>query len=76
MPTHDHLDTFQTMAEVNCAIDNLASGKAPGRDGIPIEAIRSAKDILAPQIHQLTTLCWHEGQVPQDFKDSHIVILY
>jgi hypothetical protein len=71
MPTLDHLDTFPTMAEVNCAID-LASG----RDGIPTEVIRSTKDILTPQIHQLTMLCWHKRQVPLDFKDSHIVTLY
>jgi hypothetical protein len=51
MPILDHLDTFPTMAEVSCAIDNLASGRAPGRDGMPIEVIRSAKDILTPQIH-------------------------
>jgi hypothetical protein len=50
MPT---LDTFPTMAKVNCAIDDLASGKAPDRDGIAVEVIRrlsSAKIGLASHL--------------------------
>ena len=76
LPTLDHLDTLPTITEVKCAINELASGKAPGKDGIPIEVIRSGQDTLTLQIHQLIELCWREGQVPQDFKDSSIITLY
>jgi hypothetical protein len=48
MPTLDHLDTLKSIAKVNCALYDLASGKAPGKDGVPIEVIRSEK-IYSPQ---------------------------
>jgi hypothetical protein len=51
LPNLDHLDTFPITAEVNSAIDDLASGKAPDRDGIPIEVITTVKDILTTHIH-------------------------
>ena len=76
LPTLDHLDEIPTIAEVKVAIDDLKSGKAPGKDGIPAEVIRSGGDLLASQLQDLIALCWKEGAVPQDFKDARIVTLY
>ena len=35
LPTIEELDTEPTLEELSNAIDSLASGKAPGSDGIP-----------------------------------------
>ena len=33
----DELDSEPTLEDINQALDQLSSGKAPGNDGIPIE---------------------------------------
>ena len=35
LPNMEELDTEPTLEELSKAIDSLASGKAPGSDGIP-----------------------------------------
>ena len=42
----DELDSEPTLEEINQALDQLSSGKAPGNDGIPVEVIKCAKDTL------------------------------
>ena len=76
LPVMEELDMEPTMEELNRAIDALPSGKAPGADGIPPEVIKAGKSILLHPLHELLRLCWKEGQVPQEMRDSKIVTLY
>ena len=64
------------MEELSKAIDALASGKAPGEDGIPPEIIKCGKSALLQPLHELLCLCWREWKVPLDMRDSKIVTLY
>ena len=65
-----------TVTEVNRAIDQLAPGKAPGSDQIPLDLIKQCKTVLLDPIYDLLCCCWTEGEVPQDMRDTKIVTLY
>ena len=45
LPTIDELDSEPLVKELSKAIDSLASGKAPGNDGIPADLIKHCKTI-------------------------------
>ena len=66
MPIMVGLDSEPTASEIEKAINGLANGKAPGNDAIPPAVIK----------HELLSLCWREGQVPQDMRDAKIVTLF
>ena len=70
------LDEASSSDELSKVIDRLPSGKAPGKDGILDEVIKSSKSTLLVPLHKLLTQCWKEGSVPQDMKDSNIITLY
>ena len=76
LPVMEELDSLPTMVELSRAIDCLACGKAPGNDGIPPEVLKCGKEILLQPLHDLLTLCWEQGQIPQELKDANIVTLY
>ena len=70
----DAVESLPTMEEQ--AIDNLASGKAPGSDGIPSDLIKHCKITLLHSLHVLLCQCWQEGAVPQDMRDTKIITLF
>ena len=70
------LDDEPTEHELSEAINGLTSGKAPGNDKIPTEAIKENKDVLLPHLHKLLIRCWRDGKVPYDMLDSSIVALF
>ena len=70
----DELDSKPTLEDINQALDQVSSGKAPGNDGIPVEVIKCAKGTLLKELHEI--LCWREGEVPQYTRDGNIVTLY
>ncbi|XP_076052669.1 uncharacterized protein LOC143032099 [Oratosquilla oratoria] len=72
----EELDAEPTIAELCKAIDSLASGKAPGNDGIPPDLIKCCKNTLLQPLHDDLCQCWKEGAVPQDMRDAKIVTLY
>ena len=78
LPTRDELDSEPSVEELSKAIDSLASGKAPGNDGVPPELIKHCKTaLLLPLVlHEVIFQCWKEGAVPQDMRDSKIITLY
>ena len=71
-----HLDNIPTIKELEKAIKSLKSGKAPGSDCIPPEVLKQGKEALLPHLHELLSMCWDEGEVPKDMRDSKIVTLY
>ena len=58
----DELDSEPTLEEINQALDQLSSGKAPEKDGIPAEVIKCAKETLLKDLHELLSQCWIEGE--------------
>lgn len=72
----DDLDDLPTMAELGKAIDWLSSEKAPGRDGIPPEVLKSGKPTPLQHLHLLLCLNWKKGHVPQNICNANVVGLY
>ena len=75
LPVLEELDSEPTLAEIKAALDFLASGKAPGKDNIPVEVLKCCKKITI-KLYEIFCFCWREGGVPQDMKDANIVTLY
>ena len=76
LPTMDELDSEPLVEELSKAIGSLASGKAPGNDGIPPDLIKHCKTTLLLPLHEVLCQFWQEGSVPQDTRDSKIITLY
>ena len=76
LPTMDELDAEPTVVELSKATDSLASGKAPGSDGIHPDLIKHCKTTLLLPLHVVLCQCWQEGSVPQDTRDAKIITLY
>ena len=72
-PTSSSLDATPTLVEVQKVIKALTAGKAPGCDGIPQEVFKYGGNEVSSQLRKFFALCWHEGKIPQDFKNSSIV---
>ena len=75
LPVLTKLDDQPSIEELSEAIDALAPGKAPGKDGLPAEIFQCGKPALIEPLHHLLCQCWEEGVV-QDMKDSKIITLY
>lgn len=72
----EELDREPSIDELSMALDCLASGKAPGKDGIPAEVLKCCKGSIISELHEILCLCWREGVVPQNTRDANIVTLY
>ncbi|XP_050707960.1 uncharacterized protein LOC126993145 [Eriocheir sinensis] len=75
LPVLEELDREPTLAKLNEALDSLAHGKAPGKDGISAEVLKCCKGTIITELHEILCLCWKEGEVPQDMRDANIVTL-
>lgn len=75
-PTASDLDDIPSREEIACAIKQMASGKAPGSDGIPSEVLKEGGLSLLAALNALFCKIWSEEVVPQDFKDTLIVHIY
>ena len=53
-----------------------SSGKDPGQDCVPADVFNCGGSQLLDILHQLLCLCWEEGSVPQETRDSAITTLY
>ena len=73
MPIMVKLDSEPTASEIEKAINGLANVKAPGNDAIPPKVIKQGIPVLLSHLYELLSLCWREGEVPQDMHDAKIV---
>ncbi|CAJ0950036.1 unnamed protein product [Ranitomeya imitator] len=69
------MDAEFTLEEVEQAITDMASGKAPGPDGFPVELYRKYRGILAPLLLKVFNEIWKGGCLPDTFYEAHIILL-
>jgi len=74
--TATHLDDIPTVQEIQHALKEMSSGKAPGIDGIPAEVLKYGGPSLITHLTDLIGKIWEEETVPQDFKDALLVHVY
>ena len=74
--TATHLDNTPTAVEIQRALNQMTSGKAPGVDGIPAEVLKQGGPDLLIHLTDLINKIWEEEAVPQDFKDALLVHVY
>ena len=76
LPVLEKLNEESTFDELSKALDFIATGKAPGKDGIPAEVLKCCKGSLITELHEILHLCWRDSEVPQDVRDANIITLY
>ena len=57
----------------------MANAKAVGPDGLPAELLKLGlheNRTILRELHRITKLVWHGGQVPQQWKDTTIKVLH
>ena len=72
----EELDPLPSEEELSKAIDSLWFGKAPGKDDIPRDVLKSGKLALLQHPHELLCLCLEKGHFLQDMRDANIVTPY
>jgi hypothetical protein len=65
-----NLGCSPSQSEVTKAIKTMASGKAPGADGLPLDIFKNAGPHMARRLTRLFGQIWEQGEVPQEFKDA------
>jgi hypothetical protein len=65
-----------SMDEVTCAVKRMASGRAPGIDGLPVEAYRMHLSATAPILAALYSAIGNTQQLPQDFQKGAITFMF
>ena len=62
--------------EVNDAINEMKTGKAPGMDGCAVESLKSGGVIVVRWLVRLFNVCFRENRGPEDWKIACVVPLY
>ena len=78
-PDASTLGTEPTEEEVATTMNALASVKAVGTDGLPVELLKIGlhqDQATSLEFHRLTPLIRREGSVPQQWKDAVIAVLH
>ena len=74
--TPHQMDRLPTRNEVDLAIKQINTGKAPGFDGIPVELLRNRGGNIVSAIHNFITDSRNGTPIPQDWMDGILVSLY
>jgi len=70
------IDTPPTYEEVNKAIKQMTTGKAPGPDAIPAEVYKTGGKTIHSQLTSLFQSMWYQKHLPQEFRDATVVHIY
>ena len=65
-----HLEPDIPECEVKWALESIATNKASGGDGIPVELFQILKDDPVKVLHSICQQIWRTQQWPQDWKRS------
>ncbi|XP_047490690.1 uncharacterized protein LOC125040189 [Penaeus chinensis] len=69
-PVIEEFDNVPSMEEVQKAIRQMSSGKAPGRDGIPAEVYKALSNEALQVFHSVLISIWEEEEMPADLRDA------
>jgi len=75
-PTAEPLVMEPSQEEMEKAICNLKTNKAPGEDNITAELIKNASRKLKERLHVLMCKIWRDEKMPDDWKVGLIVPLF
>ena len=75
-PLHSELDDEPTLEEVVKCIMSVNTNKAPGLDGVPVELLRHGGPNVHLAVHSIILSVWRGIQVPQDWVDAILIMLY
>ena len=64
------------MFELEMAIEKLKRHKLPGIDQIPAQLIKARSRKIHSEIHKLVNSIWNKGALPEERKESIIVLIY
>ncbi|XP_029640405.1 uncharacterized protein LOC115215385 [Octopus sinensis] len=64
------------VSEVERAIGSMKNGKAPGKDGITSEVLKSGREQLWKILAERFTHYLDEGRIPSQWKESNTILLY
>ncbi|XP_072171568.1 uncharacterized protein [Diadema setosum] len=76
VPINHKLDVPPSEKEVDIAITQLSSGKAPGSDSIPAEVYKKGGPVTLIKLTKLYQSIWSKEQLPQEFRDATVVHIY
>ena len=65
-----------TAFEFKLAIAELKSYKSPDIDHITTELIKAVGGTIHPEIHKLIISIWNKKELPEEWKESIIVLVY
>ena len=68
--THTQLELDILECEVKWALESIATNKASGGVGIPVELFQILKDDAVKVLHSICQQVWKTQQWPQDWKRS------
>ena len=68
-----HLESDILECEVKWALESIATNKASGGDGIPVELFHILKDDAVEVLHSICQQIWKTKQWPQDWKRSGFI---
>ena len=75
LPNWLPMEQTVTESEMTSIIHRQATGKAPGRDGIPTEFLKAMGQPFAKALASLTTSCWRAGYYPIRFREAQTIVL-
>ena len=76
LPIQHELSNPPMLREVQAAIKRTKSGCTPGLDGTPPEIIIHGGHALGKKLHSIFTKIWETEQIPTNFIDANITILF
>ena len=76
LATNLELNASLSIEEVNKAIKQITSGKAPGPDAIPAEVFKTGSESIPNQLTSLFQTMWNQEHLSQDFSDATIAHIY
>ena len=70
-----HLEPDILECEVSWTLGSIATNKASGGDGIPVELFQILKDDAVKVLHSICQQIWKTQQWPQDWKWSVFILI-
>jgi endonuclease/exonuclease/phosphatase family metal-dependent hydrolase len=65
-----------TIEEINRAVKQLKSGRAPGSDGLPPDLFKINNPALIADLHDLYSMIWKDESIPADWQTAIVLPLH